>query len=129
MAKSKKDVAAPEPQVLAAPPEGFRELTKEEAVEFENFSLRLAAALERRMRWSAEVELAKGKEQRAKNEVAALEVVAQQMDAKLGIVDAQKDVVSVGGKVYVRQASPVTPASEGSQPLPRAEITVKPGPT
>lgn len=129
MAKSKKDVAAPEPQVLAAPPEGFRELTKEEAVEFENFSLRLAAALERRMRWSAEVELAKGKEQRAKNEVSALEVVAQQMDAKLGIVDAQKDIVSVGGKVYVRQASPVAPASEGSQPLPRAEITVKPGPT
>lgn len=129
MAKSKKEVAAPEPQVLAAPPEGFRELTKEEAVDFQFYSLRLSAALERQMRWSVEVELAKGKEQRAKNEVAALQVVAQQMDAKLGVVDAQKDIVSVSGKVYVRQTSSVTPDPEGSQPLPKVEITVKPGPT
>lgn len=135
MAKSKRPVdMVSGPQPVAAPPEGFRELTKEEAMEFQNFSLHLSAALERQYRWNAEVELAQGKERAAKNEVAALQAVAVQMDAKLGVVDATKDIVQVAGKIYVRKQeaapapAPDPAAPEGPQPLPKVDIKVTPGP-
>jgi hypothetical protein len=122
MSKKIQEVAVP--PVSVGPPDGFRELTEVEGLEFQNLTLRLSNAYERRMRWSAEIDVATNNERAAKNEISALEVVAKQMDVKLGVVDAQKDIVRVDGRVYVRKQVPFA-----EQPLPKCEITVKPGPT
>lgn len=109
--------------VPAGPPDGFRELTEVEGLEFQNLTLRLSNAYERRMRWSAEIDVATNNERSAKSEIAALEVVAKQMDVKLGVVDAKKDIMRIGEKVYVRKQTPFT-----EQPLPKADIKVISGP-
>lgn len=132
--KKKKDAAAVEPQVMAAPPEGFRELSQIEQMEVENYMLKVSNANNAAARWAAESDYAKSEERRAKLELAALEAVAKQLDAKLGVVDAQKDIVRVGNKVYVRKPEaapapvPEPAAPEGPQPLQKADIKVIPGP-
>jgi hypothetical protein len=123
MSKKAKRLEVMESSASAVPPEGFRPLTETERLEFENFTLRLANAHERLARWGAEAAVAKQEESKARNEIAALGVLAQKMDEKLGVKDPEKDLVRVNKTIYVRRTEPVL--AEAVKP----EVTVTPGPT